>query len=162
VGQVLYDNLFDGEVVLSDRRPPEFHSHIDHLVVAPSGVWVVEVKNWAGRLAYESRGKRAAPRLYDDDDDRTYYTAKAYGYMMSVDQIVGDHAVPVHPVLAVIASECSFRTGLRFLRGKPIRHERVWICPPYLLPKLIKGPGPLDPTKVVEIARLLDEAMAPR
>lgn len=46
--------LGDAVVLLHDRRVPRTRSNIDHLAVASSGVWVVDAKNYQGRV--ERRG----------------------------------------------------------------------------------------------------------
>ena len=43
-------HLHDGTVVLHDRRIPGSRANIDHIVVAPTGVWVVDPKRYKGRL----------------------------------------------------------------------------------------------------------------
>jgi hypothetical protein len=44
-------------VVLHDRRIPGRRSNIDHLVIARSGVWVVDTKRYRGKVE-----RRSCPR----------------------------------------------------------------------------------------------------
>jgi len=42
-------------VVLDDRRIPGSKANIDHLVIAPSGVWIVDAKKYKGRIEVVSK-----------------------------------------------------------------------------------------------------------
>lgn len=57
LGRVL-DALADGGKisVLHDRRLPDSATNIDHLVVAPTGVWVIDAKRYSGRVEVVNRG----------------------------------------------------------------------------------------------------------
>ena len=46
----LHEKLKDGEVILTDRRVPDSSSNIDHVVVASSGVWIIDSKKWRGKI----------------------------------------------------------------------------------------------------------------
>ena len=52
------ETLHDGDsiVVLHDRRIPGTRANIDHVVVAPSGIFVVDAKNYAGKVQRIDRG----------------------------------------------------------------------------------------------------------
>lgn len=45
--------LPSGFSVLNDLQIPPAGSSVDHVVVAPSGVYVIETKNWSGTLSFE-------------------------------------------------------------------------------------------------------------
>lgn len=46
-------------LVLHDRRIPRSNANIDHIVVAPAGVWVIDAKRWQGRVScYRTKGSR--------------------------------------------------------------------------------------------------------
>jgi hypothetical protein len=42
----------DGFVLLHDRAIPNSRANIDHLVIGPTGVWVVDSKNFSGAVTY--------------------------------------------------------------------------------------------------------------
>ena len=46
----------DKGFVLHDRRVPGRRLNLDHLVVMPSGVWVIDTKHYHGRLARRRAG----------------------------------------------------------------------------------------------------------
>jgi hypothetical protein len=47
-------------VALHDRRMPCSQANIDHIVLVPSGVWVIDSKRVRGRIRVEDR--RDGPR----------------------------------------------------------------------------------------------------
>lgn len=45
------DRDLDGTAtVLHDRKVPKTRGNIDHLVVAPTGIWIVDAKNYSGKV----------------------------------------------------------------------------------------------------------------
>lgn len=160
VWTMLRHGLSGGEMILSDRRVPGGEGYVDLIVVAPTGVWVIDATKWAS-VSYGSKGTMA-PRLYAGKQDVTPTVEKLYSYVIPVAGIVGDPSVPIHPAMAILVEQCDMWTGLRFRLGRPIRHERVWICPPALLLDEIRKPGPLSQRQIVHIGHRLDEALPPR
>lgn len=54
VAESLEQRVSDGSVVLlHDRRIPRSRANIDHLAVAPSGVYVIDAKNYTGKFRVE-------------------------------------------------------------------------------------------------------------
>jgi hypothetical protein len=43
-------------LVLHDRAIPGTRSNIDHIAVVPSGVWVIDTKQYRGRVQRRDRG----------------------------------------------------------------------------------------------------------
>ena len=43
--------LGDGAVLLHDRRISSSRTNIDHIAVAPSGIWVIDTKRYKGKVA---------------------------------------------------------------------------------------------------------------
>ena len=56
----------DGFFTLDDRCLPEAKGNLDHLVVGPPGVFIVDSKNWSGTLAIEGRTLRQNGRRRDN------------------------------------------------------------------------------------------------
>ena len=52
--QTLHSRLSKDSVILTDRRIPGTKINIDHVVVAESGVWIMDSKNWKGRIEYKA------------------------------------------------------------------------------------------------------------
>ena len=59
--------------MLHDRRIPGSRANIDHVVIGPAGVFVVDAKNYHGRIKIRDRGGffRADLRLTIDGRDRS-------------------------------------------------------------------------------------------
>ncbi len=57
LGKLLDPLRDEGLAVLHDRRIPRSKANIDHLVVAPCGVFVVDAKNYQGRVETRDRGR---------------------------------------------------------------------------------------------------------
>jgi len=51
VAKSLGKRLNEGTVLLHDRRIPGTRTNIDHIAVAPSGVWVIDSKRYKGKVA---------------------------------------------------------------------------------------------------------------
>jgi hypothetical protein len=52
----LEENLGTRAILLHDRRVPGTRGNIDHLVIAGSGVWVVDAKNYSGLVQLRDVG----------------------------------------------------------------------------------------------------------
>ena len=65
-GEEKLAEALDGFSVLHDRRVPGTRGNIDHIVVAPAGVFVVDAKRYEGRIGPQPRlvpaARRAPPR----------------------------------------------------------------------------------------------------
>jgi len=63
--------------VLHDRRIPGARANVDHIVVAPWGVFVIDAKNYKGRVEKRDRGGFFSTdyRLYVGGRDKTALVA---------------------------------------------------------------------------------------
>lgn len=71
----LLRDLQAGEVVLSDRRVPGGKGNIDHVVIARSGVWVIDTKQWKGRIEYRASAESLMPTSVFSSAARTAHTS---------------------------------------------------------------------------------------
>jgi hypothetical protein len=167
MGGYLAQELAVGARVLTDRHVPgDSEANIDHVVVASSGVWVIDSKKWAGEIHYRSKKFPSTdPRRYllIGGVDRTAHIAKIYRLVIPVAQIVGDRTVNVYPVIAFIDSVWGVSESLHFRRGKgPYEHEGVFLSGGHSIITKINEPGPLSPEVIEALYRKLDAAMPPR
>jgi hypothetical protein len=167
MGGYLADELTTSSRVLTDRKVPDnSDANIDHVVVASSGVWIINSKKWTGEIRYRSPGFPSTdPNRYLSVGgvDRTSAIARIYRLVIPVAKILGDRTVPIHPAIAFIEPTWGLREGLHFQRGKgPYRHEGVLLAGGHRIIKAINEPGPLSNEVVDEIWRKLDRAMPPR
>ena len=65
VGKMLEGLRGKGVIAIHDRRVPSRRTNIDHIAVAPTGVFVVDTKNVAGKVAASRSGLRVAGRRQD-------------------------------------------------------------------------------------------------
>ena len=161
--QLLHEKLTDGEIILTDRRVPDAASNIDHVVVAPSGVWIVDSKKWHGKIEYKAAtGRSGAYRLFVNGHDRSDEVDKIYTSIIPVAQVVSDRSIPINAALCFIDGDWRASILLRDLFKRPYKHDRVLISPPRLLVKMIKQEGRgLDDQTVRRIGNLLDQQLRP-
>lgn len=160
LGRTLQEQLSEDEVVLSNRAIPGAKADIDFIVVASSGVWVIDAKNWSGTVAYRGRSFfDARRRLFVGREDRTPAVVGIYNLVIPVANVIGDPSIPLHPALVFVEAQWSPRL---WFRRRPWQHEDVWISPPRMLCRLIRQPGPLTRDQVAGIAGVLDARLAHR
>jgi hypothetical protein len=135
--------------VLHDRRIPGSTANIDHLVITPAGVWVVDAKRYKGRrpeLRIEGGIFRArAEKLVVGGRDSTKLVD---GVLKQVDVVRGllDENVPVNGAICFVESDWPLIGGAFTTRGIHV----VW---PKRIEKLIVAGGPVR----VDVARVRDE-----
>ena len=137
--------------VMHDRRIPRSKANIDHIVVTPGGVWVIDTKRYAGK-APEKRVEGGIIRarvellIYRGGDQ----TKLVEGVLKQVEHVrgaVGD--VPVHGVLCFVDSDWGFFPDAFTVNGVHV----VW--PRKLASMLEKSGEPVVDVAVVaeQIAR---------
>ena len=148
----------DGIRVLNDRKVKGTRRNIDHVVIAPAGVFVVDAKNYSGMVQIRDRGGffRRDERLYVGGRDRSA-DAEKLGWQVEavVDalQSAGVDPLPsVTPVLCFIDAEWPlFRAPKSYLgvRLESIRSLRA----------LVVSDEQLDTQAVEGFTRLLAAAL---
>jgi hypothetical protein len=147
-----------GLYLLHDRRIPPGRSNIDHIVVAPTGVYVIDAKNYTGRATLDVKGGLFTPRverLLVGGRDRTKLVD---GVRRQVDkvrerlaQIGMNQEIPVHGMLCFVEGDWpliggSFSVGgFQVLRPKKVR-------------KVVAAAGPLEDRKLQVVHRELAAA----
>jgi hypothetical protein len=167
MGEYLAKDLAAGARVLTDRHVPgDSEANIDHVVVASSGVWIIDSKKWSGEIRYRSpRFPSTDPRRYLSigGEDRTEHIAKMYRLGIPVAQVIGDRTVRVHPVMAFIEGEWGVPESLHFKMGKGnYKHEGVFLSGGHSIITKINEPGPLSLVNIEALYCKLDAAMPPR
>lgn len=121
-----------GAVVLHDRRIPGTKANIDHIVVAPSGVWIVDAKNYRGDVGRRDVGGwfRTDVRLYVGRRDCTKLIAGMAKQVAAVQRALDGASIPTRPVLCFTEAEWS-------LFAKPFELDGVLIIWPKSLIKVI-------------------------
>ena len=143
---------------LHDRRIPGYQVTIDHVAVAPSGVWVIAAKRYVRqRIESTDRGSlfRSDPRLLVGRRDRTALVEAMAVQQRVVTAAIGQlGAATVCPVLCVVDADWPWLPRTLVVRG-------VTVCWPRALPALLGRPGPLGPGARAQIAERLALRLPP-
>jgi hypothetical protein len=152
LGKLLDSLREEGMAVLHDRRIPGSRANIDHLVVAPWGVFVIDAKNYKGRVERRDRGGFFSTdyRLFVGGRDRSSLIA---GLTKQVDAaraaLQPEFAdVSVCKTLCFVGADWS-------LFASPIELGGAHVLWPRALGKLIRMKGSLNQEQVAAIERQL-------
>ena len=159
----LHERLGDRAVILNDRAIPGSRANIDHVVVAPSGVWIVDSKLWKGLIQVKTVGgmTSATQRLFVDGRDESSRTEKIYSQVIPIANLLGDPGIPIHPALVFVDGNWGAGVTLRVLQNRPYEMLGVMVAWPKALIAKIDDAGPLSGDSVQAIAGALDAALPP-
>lgn len=140
----------DRAIFLHDRRIPRSTANIDLLVIAASGVWIVDAKQWSGKVEQRNVGGWFTTdlRLYVGGRDRSKTVDGLGRQMLAVNEALGDPEIPVVPALCFVGAEWGWF-------AKPFKFRDVWVSWAQCLAEMILEPGPLDPTAIERTAATL-------
>ncbi len=127
--------------ILHDRRMPRTRANIDHLVVLPQGVWVIDTKRYRGRPRLRVSGGILRPEtrtLTVAGRDQTRLVEGMHKQLRRVREAVGEH-VPVTGALCFVDADWP-------LVGGPLRlDDQVWAVRPKKLYRMMaKGHPVID------------------
>ena len=134
-------------VILHDRTIPGTRANIDHIAIAPSGIWVIDAKNYSGIVEHRDIGEwfRKDVRLYVGGRDRTKIVDGMSWQIKTVQKVIRTDIAEITGVLC-------FRAAQWRLWAKPFRHEEVWVTWATELVKMIAAKGPLGPEDIDRLA----------
>jgi len=147
--------LGDTVIALHDRLIPGTRANIDHIFVAPTGVWVVDAKSYKGRVEKRDVGPfwREENQVYVGGRNRTQL---AKGVDKQVECVLaalkGDPTAKgtlVHGALCFLGSDWG-------LLDRPFQVGSVWVMYRGALRKRLKKNGPVTRETMEHIARRLD------
>jgi hypothetical protein len=141
-------------VVPHDRAIPGSRANIDHIAIAPSGVWVIDTKRYAGKIKV-ANSLLGGAKLTIAGRDQTKLIA---GLAKQVD-IVGRAVEPLLADVPVRGAFCFVEGNLPLLRtltinGFVLLHRRS-------LAKRLNADGPLDVDGIVTVAEELARTFPP-
>jgi hypothetical protein len=142
-----------GHVVLADRALPGTRAHFDHLVIGPSGVILVDSKNWQHkRVVTGERGRIHVGRISGRTAVRTAVFESGIVHQVLSRELGRD--VPVDAVLAVHGARVpNWRSpsvsGIPLIRATKVRH---WIQ---------SRPAEISASEVAEVAEAAQRAFKP-
>jgi hypothetical protein len=143
--------------VLHDRRIPCSRANIDHLVIAPSGLWIIDAKLYRGEVTKRDVGGwfRSDERLYVGGRDRSALVAGVSKQVIATTKALGETFadLTILPVLCFVDSEWPFF-------AKPFSVNGVLVCWPAALLKLITARLPTA-ISVTQVAARLNNTLPP-
>ena len=149
----LHTELGQRAVVLDDRKVPGTKYHIDHIVVAPSGVWVVNAHEFNGRVERRDVGGwfKVDERLYVSGKDRTGLVDGIDRQVVAVESVLakdGLEQVPVHAALCFVNSEWGWF-------AKPFSLSGVWVTWPQKLTESVLDWNAIPNAEIDRLARVV-------
>jgi hypothetical protein len=149
----LHLQLHERAVVLDDRKVPGTKANIDHIVVAPSGVWVIDARDCGGRVERRDVGGwfKVDERLYVAGKDRTNMVDEVDRKVAAVEDALAKEGlgqVPVHAVLCFINAEWGWF-------AKPFSLSGVWVTWGEKLPDLVLEWTAIPNAELDRLARAL-------
>jgi hypothetical protein len=139
-------------VVLHDRRVPGTRGNIDHLVIAPGGLFVVDAKRYKGRLQIRDKGGlfRTEWRLYVGGRDCSQLADNMGWQVQAVETLLEAVGckVAITPVLCFLEVEWPLLFATESFHG-------VRLDSPRSLRKLVTRTQILDAAEIDKLARIL-------
>jgi Nuclease-related domain len=135
----------EGYLLLHDLTLPGWPAGLDHVVVGPTGVWVIA--SWQRRLpALPRRATRAHGAASSLLRELRWQSAAI------ADALAGDGSIPVRPLLCVHGGRGP---------GSPRSVEGVPVAPPRRLADVIRRGSPLQPGEVDQATTRVLEVLRP-
>ena len=145
-------------VTLHDRKVPTTRGTLDHLVIAPSGIWLIDARRDTGEVECRSTGPFGSgePRSFVDGRNQTRLV-HAMGWQVAAVRaqldMIGFGEVPVRPVICFTSSRWA-------RRDFPFEACGVLVTWPAALVERIGTPGSLDVRLIDLVAGHLSSSLA--
>jgi hypothetical protein len=154
IDRILDELAADGVRMLHGLRIPKLRVSIDHIAVAPSGVYVIDTKSDEGSIAWVRRRFSRKHELYVGIHNRTAWLSGLRKPVDAVRAALDGAPVPLHPTIATVRVQW------------PPLHESfavddVTVLSWPVLRKRLGRPGPLQPETTEQIARILLRSLPP-
>jgi hypothetical protein len=155
LGAFIEREVGDAVIALHDRVIPGLNGqNIDHLFVAPSGVWIVDAKTYKGKMERRDAGPlwRADFQIYVGGRNRTKLvdgmTNQIRAVRIALEQDPAVEHIEFHPALCFIDTEWG-------LLQRPFDVRGVIVMSPGALRSRLKKDGPLSRSAMERIAETL-------
>lgn len=145
-------------IVLHDRRIPRRRANIDHLAIAPSGVYVIDAKRYTGKIEVR-KPLFGEPRLFVAGRDKTKLVEGLARQRETVRAALTEtvRAMPVHACFCFLnPANQAGGSGLPVLRTLQIGDFPLYV--PRRLSKRLKAPGALSAESRLQVAELMASA----
>jgi Nuclease-related domain len=147
-------------IALHDRLIPGTRRNIDHIFVAPSGVWVVDAKSYKSKVVKRDIGPFWRPeyKVYVGGRDRSKLARGVESQVEAVLAALGPD--PEAKGTSVYAALC-FLDSEWGLLDSAFQVGSVWLLYPGALRKRLKKDGPLSRELMERIAKRLALSLPP-
>jgi hypothetical protein len=148
----------DGVQVLHDRRVPGSPANIDHVVISPAGIFVVDAKAYKGQIQIRNRGWFFKPdyRLYVGRRDCSQLASDLGWQVKAIEIALGsanvDPIPPVNPVLCFVGGEWPLLSPPTEFLGVRLEGTRS-------IRKLVTADQRLDAQAIEQLTYLLATAL---
>jgi len=142
-------------VLLHDRRLPGRRANIDHIAVAPSGVWVIDTKRYRGKVRVR-KPLFGQPSLEIAGRDKTALVQSLTKQVAAVREALSAQrmAAPVQGAFCFVDADLPL-LGTLSVNGFLALYQRR-------LAKRLNAPGPLTAAEIRAVAELLAERFPAR
>ena len=151
----------EGLRVLHDRRVPGTKGNVDHIAIAPAGVFVIDAKHYEGLIQIRNRGNlfRADHRLYVGRRDCSALADGLGWQVQAVEAALRKHGVdplpPITPVLCFVDGDWPLLSAPDSFRGVRLEGTRS-------IRRLLAAIGGLEAAAIERLAELLARALPAR
>ncbi len=144
-------------VALHDRSVPGTKGNIDHLIIGPNGVWIVDAKNYKGKVERRDVGnwRTTDIQLFVNGRNRMKAVTGMEWQVAAVRAALAETpfaGAEIHPALCFTNSEWP-------LFAKPAQVKGVWVLWAKKLIELASAPGAHNDQAMDYIARVLSERL---
>jgi hypothetical protein len=150
----LLETVGERAIFLNDLKVPRSRANIDLIAICPSGIWIIDAKNYKGLVEHRDVGRwfRRDVRLYVGGRDRSKLADGLSWQVEAVRNAVGDSDVPIHSALCFTNSDWR-------LFARPFQHNGVWIVWARKLCEMLVASGPLGSQEAAQIVNRLIDAL---
>ena len=145
----------DRIITLHNRRMPGGDGDIDDLAIAPTGVWVIDTKDWKGKVEI-SAPWFGTPRLLIRGRDSTKLIDGLERQIAAVRDVLDQSG---HDRITVRGALCFTKADLPFLRTQTFRGHLLLYR--RALAKRLNADGPLSAASIEQLARHLATLLPP-
>lgn len=146
----------EGIIMLNDRRHPGSNTNISLIAVSPSGVFVIDSKNFRGLVHTKRPGPMVNLGPHELHVGRRNCTSSVTQVARQKDIVKNALAtaawgseVPVYGMLCLTRAEWGFASALQI--------DEVWVGWPKLMAGRVQAPGVMDSPAVREVSDLIAE-----
>jgi len=139
-------------LVLHNRRAPGLGGDIDHVAIAPTGVYVIDTKAVRGRVRID-RPWFGEPKLLVGGRDRTTYLDGLDKQVAAVRAVLSEATVSIQGALCFTKADVPGLSSTE-LRGHLLVYQKA-------LRKRLKAAGPLSPAEIAALRSRLETALTP-